>query len=177
MKVIGKIQLENIESSADYRLREAVRAIVLRGDKMALLYVSNENYHKLPGGGIEKGENLKEALEREILEEVGVTIEDIKEVGEIEECRREHKLRQTSYCYVAKVKEDVGELNFTEEEKEEGFELKWVSINEALDLMKRDIPKDYLGTYVKKRDISILDYAIKNNIDIKKLLGREDETR
>lgn len=162
MEFIRKVQFENIESNVEYRLREAVRAVVLRQGKMALLYVSNENYHKLPGGGIEKGENLNEALEREILEEVGVTIEDIKEIGKIEECRAQHQLKQISYCYTAKVKEDKGELNLTEEEKEEGFQLKWVSIDEALRLMNADKPKDYLGTYVKERDISILTYAIRN---------------
>lgn len=177
MEFIKKVQFEEVESDVDYRLREAVRAIVLRKDKMALLYVSNENYHKLPGGGVEKGENLKEALEREILEEVGVTIENIKEIGKIEECRKRHNLRQISYCYTAKVKEDKGELNLTDEEKEEGFELKWVSIAEALNLMERDIPKDYLGTYVKERDISILEYAIRNHIEIKNLLEREEEVK
>lgn len=174
MEFIRKVQFENIESNVEYRLREAVRAVVLRQGKMALLYVSNENYHKLPGGGIEKGENLNEALEREILEEVGVTIEDIKEIGKIEECRAQHQLKQISYCYTAKVKEDKGELNLTEEEKEEGFQLKWVSIDEALKLMNEDKPKDYLGKYVKERDISILKYAIKTHIEIKNLLEREE---
>lgn len=177
MKFIKKIQFEDIESDVDYRLREAVRAIVLKGQKMALLYVSNENYHKLPGGGIEKGENLEEALDREILEEVGVTIEKIKELGRIEECREQHKLKQISYCYTAKVKEDKGELSLTDEEKEEGFELKWVTIDEALNLMKKDIPKDYLGTYVKARDISILEYAKENDIDIKKIVKMEEKER
>ena len=35
-------------------------------------------YNKLPGGGIEQGENLYEALDREIMEEVGTTIKNIR---------------------------------------------------------------------------------------------------
>ena len=174
MNLFDKVQLEEIESSLDYRLREAVRAIVLRGNKMALLYVSNENYHKLPGGGIEQGENLNQALEREILEEVGVTIENIREVGNIIEYRKQHKLKQISYCFVADVKDDTGKLNLTKEEKEDGFELKWVSIGDALELMKNDKPRDYLGTYVKARDISILEYSRRSCKEITNLLYKEN---
>ena len=174
MKLIDEVQLEEIESRLDYRLREAVRAIVLKGDKMALLYVSNENYHKLPGGGIEQGENLNQALEREILEEVGVTIENIREVGKIIEYRKQHHLKQISYCFVIDVKYDTGNLNYTEEEKAEGFELKWVSIQEALKLMKNDKPKDYLGTFVKARDICILEYSRRNCQEIKSLMCKDN---
>ena len=71
MKLISEVQLEEFEDKSNIRLREAVRAIVLRNGKIAILYVSKENYHKLPGGGIEQGENLQEALEREIMEGEG----------------------------------------------------------------------------------------------------------
>ena len=170
MKLINKVQLEEIEDKSNFRLREAVRAIVLKNGKMAILYVSNENYHKLPGGGIEQGENLYEALDREI-------IENIREVGKIVEYRKRHNLQQISYCFIADVKDDKGEQNFTEEEKEEGFELKWVSIDEALRLMKNDKPKDYLGAYVKARDINIIEYSMRNHEEIKQLSHMEEDVR
>ena len=175
MKLINKVQLEEIEDKSNFRLREAVRAIVLKNGKMAILYVSNENYHKLPGGGIEQGENLYEALDREIMEEVGTTIENIREVGKIVEYRKRHNLQQISYCFIADVKDDKGEQNFTEEEKEEGFELKWVSIDEALRLMKNDKPKDYLGAYVKARDINIIEYSMRNHEEIKQVSHMEED--
>lgn len=36
--------------------------------------------------------------------------------------------------------------------------------------MNEDKPKDYLGTYVKERDISILTYAIRNCMKMTKTL-------
>lgn len=177
MKLISEIQLEEFEDKSNVRLREAVRAIVLKNGEMAILYVSNKNYHKLPGGGIEQGEDLQEALDREIMEEVGTTIENIREVGKIVEYRKQHNLQQISYCFIADVKDDKGKQNFTNEEKEEGFELKWVSVEEALRLMKNDKPKDYLGTYVQVRDVDIIEYSMRNHEEIKQLSYREEDVR
>lgn len=160
MKIIRQIQTEQIEDKSILRLREAVRAVVSKDRKIALLYVSKENYHKLPGGGIEQGENIYAALDREVMEEVGVTIKNVEEIGEIIEYRKQHNLKQISYCFIADVKHDEGKQFFTEEEKQEGFKLKWVSIEDALCLMKNDEPKDYLGKFVQIRDIAILDCVI-----------------
>ena len=54
------------------KVRTASRGIVLRDDgKIALFYKSKMNEYKLPGGGIDEGEDKFVAFEREILEEVG----------------------------------------------------------------------------------------------------------
>ena len=51
---------ENTEIA--YKIRKASRSIVLNNlHEVALLYVSKNNYHKLPGGGIEVGENIEVA--------------------------------------------------------------------------------------------------------------------
>lgn len=57
--------------------RVRVAAIVLRGDELLLVrHIKNgESYWLLPGGGIEYGEPLTEALERELREEASVEIE------------------------------------------------------------------------------------------------------
>ena len=56
MKQLKLINPENVseEEVKNYSVREAVRAVVFDEDKkVALLYVSKENYYKIPGGGIE----------------------------------------------------------------------------------------------------------------------------
>ncbi|WP_372869265.1 NUDIX domain-containing protein, partial [Planomicrobium okeanokoites] len=50
--------------------RTAVRAIIIENEKI-LMVRSDLGYCKFPGGGVEKGEGLTEALIREITEETG----------------------------------------------------------------------------------------------------------
>ena len=88
MELIKEIYDDGFEQHADqaYRVRKAARAVVINDrDEIALLFVANGNYHKLPGGGIENNETIYDALKREVEEEVGTMIEDIEELEELEE--------------------------------------------------------------------------------------------
>src|SRR5450830_1921296 len=78
-----------------YRERRASRAVVFdRDGNIALLDVSKRGYHKLPGGGIDEGEDILAALNRETMEEIGCTIGNIRELGIIEEYRNNYELHQ-----------------------------------------------------------------------------------
>jgi 8-oxo-dGTP diphosphatase len=161
MKPIGDISDidvtgKNIIAPLKYNLREAVRIILYNKDKIALLNVRKDNYHKLPGGGVEKGEDLQQSLKREVLEETGCKVEDIKELGEIVEYRNEYALKQTSYCYTGKLKGKTGKNNLTETEKKAGFKLQWTSVKEAISLLEKENPKDYTAKFIVKRDLKIL---------------------
>lgn len=56
-------------------LTMGVRAIVLDGDSVLLIRHSYVPGWHLPGGGVDKGETLVEAMKREVREEVGLHIE------------------------------------------------------------------------------------------------------
>ena len=59
------------ETELGIKIREASRAVIFdENELIPLLSVSKFNYHKLPGGGIETGENKEKALTREAKEEV-----------------------------------------------------------------------------------------------------------
>ncbi|MBW9150390.1 NUDIX domain-containing protein [Clostridium sp. CM028] len=143
-----------------YKLRKASRSIVLNDSrKIALLYVSKNNYHKLPGGGIEAGEDRNIALNREVKEEAGVNIDILGEVGTIIEYKNMRKLLQISYCFYSKVKGCIKQPSFTDEEIDNGFQLKWVALDEAILILENDTPDNYIGKFIQIRDLLFLKKA------------------
>lgn len=145
------------KSNICYDLRKAARAVIIdKNNQVPLLFASKNNYHKLPGGGIENNETVLNALRREILEEVGVSIKSIKEIGVIIEYRDEIKLLQISYCYFAEVNKFVKKPSFTKKELSDGFELKWMNFDKAINTIKKDKPNNYAGKFIRKRDLLIL---------------------
>ena len=146
--------------TSKFRQRLAARAVLLDDlGQVYLLNVSKHGYHKLPGGGVDDGENIEQALERELMEEVGCKAEVAAELGSIVEYRTyDHDgLKQTSYCYLARQIGDQQESALEEGELDEGmFEVKATSINEAIELLSGDEPDNLEGKFIQKRDLCFL---------------------
>jgi len=159
MALLKTIKDVNYLRNIEWKTRDAARAVLFDDHKLIpLLYVSKQQYHKLPGGGIYKNEEKRHALVREIWEEVGSEIEITIELGKIIEYRTQWKLKQTSYCYLGKII-SKGSPKFTKEEMRNGFELIWVSLEEAIDKVTNDATSDYEGSFIQKRDLTFLKKA------------------
>ena len=57
------------------------RAIIIKGDKIVVLRNKNSSRVFIPGGGIDNGEGLKQAVRREAMEETGAICRPIKIIG------------------------------------------------------------------------------------------------
>ncbi len=142
-----------------YKIRRAARAIIFNKNKVPILYVSKYEYYKLPGGGLNHGESIKDGLSREIMEETGCTAKIKKEVGRIIEYRSKIKLKQTSYCFIGKIDKINKKQDFTDKEKSDGFKLIWITLNKAIKLVEKSRPSDYSGRFIVKRDLIFLKKA------------------
>jgi 8-oxo-dGTP diphosphatase len=165
MQLLRIINPANIteDETKRFQSRVAARGVVFDGNNnVAVLPVSNHDYYKLPGGGIEEGEDKLEAFRRECLEEIGFDVEVIEELGIIIEYRTEFSIIQTSYCYLGKVRGEKRDVAFTEHEVSQGFkEAKWLPFEEAFKLVSTSEPNNYEGGFIKERDTLIFETAKK----------------
>jgi len=169
MKNILTIKEQDIESDSpvvdttDFRKRGAARAVLLDdNNQVYLLNVSLHGYHKLPGGGIDEGEEIIQALERELMEEVGCKAEIVAELGTIIEYRNydDGGLEQTSYCYLAKQIGEQVASSLEEGELAKGMiEVKAKDIDDAIALLNSDKPDNLEGKFIQKRDLAFLKEA------------------
>ena len=147
MKRILIMDEMNYPPDLDEIYRVAVRGIIFVEGKL-LMIESDSGELKLPGGGLDDGEDDCQALVREVKEETGydVIIHTIEPFGEIEEKRLsilEPKLwHQISRLYFCKVNPTKGQCKYTENEIESGFRQVLYSIEDALEKSKGVLEKD-----------------------------------
>lgn len=147
--------------STNFDRRVSVRAVVL--DQLgfiALLRLNSFHSHKLPGGGIVKGENTLQTLEREMEEEIGCTVRVLQEIGSIIEYRDQSHLIQVSSCFLTRQYGHKETSSFTEQEKSQKCEVVWVhDIEKAIQLVQSDVSPNYAGLFIQRRDLAILGAA------------------
>ncbi len=141
--------------------RVAIRGIIFIDGKL-LMIENNFGETKLPGGGMDDGEDDYEALLREVKEETGYDVipESIVPFGEIEEKRLSvyepmiwHQLSRLYFCDVYPTK---GECSYTENEKKHGFKQVLYTLEEALEKNKRMLEKEGLQAWNQREYKTLL---------------------
>ena len=164
MKILTEIQRHkgfNIYGKTFHRT--AVRAVIVRGRDLLMVFSSAVGDYKFPGGGVENGEIHEQALARELLEECGVSMLGLTgELGAIIEYDlAEEKdfdvFKMTSHYYFCQAGDDFGMQTLDEYEKDLGFKPVWVEIDFAISanrlLLNLETPPAWL-----RREIFILEF-------------------
>ncbi len=118
--------------------RFATRAIIIRDDKILMLYTARYDDYSLPGGGIDEGEDPVDALIREVEEETGArNVRDVEPYGIYEEYRPWYKpdydiMHMVSYCYRCTIDAKLGQTRYEDYEAKNGMEPVWISIHDAI---------------------------------------------
>ena len=144
MKVI-----EPKQDNINYKKRPCVYVIIQRDedDKIAIVKETRKKEKLLIiGGGIEKGEDKIQALEREVLEETGYSIKDIKKFDDYvayinSETRGYLEIEAT--IYIAKFDKKISEPI------EENYEVLWGDANIFKDKMYVKPQRYILNEYLK----------------------------
>lgn len=136
MEVLAVFDAKDYQDTVDVYEKYSVRGIINRNGKIAM-QCSKDGEYKIPGGGLEAGEDFTQALVREILEETGLHVIESKivELGEIKEVRKDLFNPQKKYIchsmfYYCEVEDKQEALKLTPSEIAKGYELKWVAPQE-----------------------------------------------
>ncbi len=139
MRLLFEMDTKDYNLKGKIFIRHSARAIIIKKNKVAMVYSQKYNYYKFPGGGIRENELKVEALIREAKEESGLVIipSSIREFGYVHRITKsEYKeidcFLQDNYYYLCDVEEKIGEQMLDEYEKEEGYILKWVHPSVAI---------------------------------------------
>lgn len=142
----------------------SVRVILRDGaGKICVVHSLKKGYIQIPGGGIEPGETIEQAVRRETREETGFEIEDIRPVGYGNELMFGGWERWV-YVFEARAANFVGTA-YTPDEIEEEFEPVWMEPDTALGILEvgeqnlANMPpekRSYRGAFANRRDLLIL---------------------
>lgn len=154
------------EIKGDFRERNRAAGIVLNDQKeIILMNLTNMYFHMLPGGGVDANENMEEALYRELKEETGANVEIISELGIVVENLEQRKMKQITYFYLTKVVGEIQEPNFMPDELEQGYQVEWYSIDDAIKILEEE--NEY-EEYIKQRELEAIieakKYLQENNL-------------
>jgi len=128
--------------------------------KRAATKKQNPNKWGLTAGHIDAGESIESGMRREILEELGIEINNFSEI-EIRKLQEEHHNSNTinnyfAYVFFAKVDYDIQDYTI---QKEELAELKYITIEELEEIVKNE---DENYTFSKRESVKdIIEFLYK----------------
>lgn len=148
------------------RIRPIAICLFRRGNRILVsegFDTIKQNYYYRPlGGGIEYGESSRETVAREIREELGVEIENLRLFGVLEnifiyEGRQGHEIVFVFDAEFAnKSLDELEEIDGYEQEADVRFKASWKSLNEIEASGGKLVPKD-LATMLRRQDAVLIE--------------------
>ncbi len=144
-----QIVLGEKQKDKKYDFRETCFGLYSKDGKVLVTYDKKYNQYTFIGGGIDPGESKIDTLRREFLEEVGITIKDIKEFITID-C---YWLANGDYPMESKANFYLIDIDsYLDIEKENDYEF--------IDIERLDLPLPY-----QRKALELFKEYLKNNIN------------
>ena len=164
MERLFEIDLHDYKSEDNIFCRPSARGVIFDDcGGIALVYSQKEKYYKFPGGGIQVDEDKKESLIREFREETGLVIipESIEEFGSVLRRQKSNTtpntiFEQENFYYLCKTEKVLTKQNLDDYEAEAGFVLRFIHLDEAIDINLKYCTEDYFNEIMIRRDTKLL---------------------
>lgn len=141
--------------------KRATRTVLLDDDgKVAIINVTKHGYYKIPGGGVEDGEEIEVAARREVMEEAGCDCAIVGELGRLETEVPVWGMLDISDGFIARVIGEKMQPKYEEWENERGFRVEWFeSLDLAIATIENNVVKEPGMDALQSRDLVFLKLA------------------
>lgn len=138
-----RLDLKNYNENQPIFKRTASRAIIRRGNEYLLVFSKYGDY-KFPGGGVEDGESLEQAVIREVAEETGYVVipQSIRYFGEAFERRNGifgDIMEMRSHYFLCEVSDGIIDRKLDDYEEEYDYRVVWLSLEKAIERNKSGV--------------------------------------
>lgn len=106
-----------------------VRALIIRDRKILVCQTVGKDYFFLPGGHVEFGESMQEALRRELVEELDARVVASSYIGSVENIFDQNDVKKHEISFVFHVDIDLREVI----SKENHISFYWLTFEEFID--------------------------------------------
>ena len=131
------------ENTGFTTIRSSVRGLVRKDNLYAMIHIKcndgfgERDHYEISGGGIEKGEDEKTALKRELLEEVGFGVKIEKKIGTIIDRWNLLERINVHHFYVCELIFEE-EPQLTDYEKEVIVGVEWHTLDEWAEILSKE---------------------------------------
>ena len=163
MNQLFVIDLHDYGENCVTHRRPSARGIIFVSGKISLVYSEKEKYYKFPGGGINKNEDMKAALIREVGEETGLIVipDSIREFGSVlrrqkSSCLPDTVFEQENFYFFCSTEDRILDQKLDEYEKVAEFSLRFVDIGDAINVNSDYHSDDLFDEIMIKREMRVL---------------------
>lgn len=164
MKLLFTLDSKNYDESIEVVSRPSARAIIIKDKQIGMIHSEKHDFYKFPGGGIEDGEDPRDAMIREVREEAGLTVipESIAEFGNVHRrsiTERGGLFIQDNLYYICQCEDGRLEQLLDDYEAEERFTLEFVTPEVAIE-KNRICPAKKENPNMLEREARVLELLI-----------------
>lgn len=131
-----------------------VRALIIRNRKILVCQTNGRSYYFLPGGHVEFGETMQEALKRELYEELEAKIVRSQFIGGFENLFEQDGEKKHEVSFIFHVDIDISEVVA----KEEHISFYWFTMDEFIN--ENIVPpalKDAIVAWTAEKDVFFIE--------------------